>query len=87
MPKLDRKAAKKVLKSVAAKDAAFLYISACCTATADKPACAVAVGQRIGLFLGAKPEGEATLGGWRCTSCRKPCKVSRTANKQEPANV
>jgi hypothetical protein len=83
---------KKVLRSVAAKDAVFAYISVCCNIVAEKPACAVAVGHRVGEYLGAKPEGEATLGGWRCPQCRKPCKVSRMKNplrepQQEAVNA
>lgn len=77
MSKLDGRTKKKVMRSVTAKDAAFIYVSVCCAAAAEKPSCSVAVGQKIGLYAGAKPEGEATLGGWRCVACRKPCKVSR----------
>lgn len=75
-----KKVDKKVLKTIATKDAVFAYISACCNIVAEKPACAVVKGQRIGEYLGAKPEGEATLGTFRCPSCRKPCKVSRMKN-------
>ena len=76
----------RVPKTIAAKDAVFVYISVCCTATAEKPACTVAKGQRIGEYIGAKPEGEASLGSWRCTACRKPCSVNR-ANKPKPEEV
>ena len=74
---------KRVPKTVAAKDAVFVYISVCCGAGANKPACVVAKGQRIGEYIGAKPEGEATLGRWRCSSCGKVAKVNR-ANKPKP---
>jgi len=74
---------KRVPKTISAKDAVFIYISQCCGAAAEKPACVVAKGQRIGDYIGAKPEGEATLGSWRCTACRKPAKVNR-ANKPKP---
>lgn len=75
-----KKTDKKVLKTVAAKDAVFAYISVCCNVVAEKPACAVVKGHRTGLHPGDRPEGEATLGGWRCGLCRKPCKVSRMKN-------
>jgi hypothetical protein len=74
---------KKVLRSISAKDAVFTYTSVCCGAPADKPACVVAKGQRIGLYLGAHPEGESTLGTFRCSQCRKSCGVSRSKNKSE----
>jgi len=85
-----KKNEKRVLKTVSVRDAVFVYTSLCCGLPAEKPACSVAKGQRIGVFPGAKPEGEATLGGWRCTGCRKPCSVSRSKNvksTQEMANV
>lgn len=66
--------------------AVFAYVSACCNQLAEKPPCTVAKGQTIGTYVGAKPAGESTLGSWRCTGCRKPCKVSRitpTKAKQE----
>lgn len=79
---------KKAPVRVAAKDAAFVYLSTCCTAAAEKPACAVPKGQNIGTFLGAKPEGEGSLGSWRCSACRKPCSVNRSNHpKPEVANV
>lgn len=61
----------------------FVYISKCCGAKATKPACEVEKGQRIGTYVGAKPEGEAGLGTWRCSQCRKVCSVSRHVNKPE----
>lgn len=83
MPKKD----KRVAKTIAAKDAVFVYISVCCSAAAEKPACTVAKGQNIGTYIGAKPEGEATLGSWRCTQCRKPCSVSRNNKPQTQPEV
>jgi hypothetical protein len=47
----------------------FAYISVCCNAVAAKPA------------LRKTPEAEGTLGSWRCGSCGKPCKCSRTKYK------
>lgn len=72
----------RVAKTVSAADAVYVYISTCCTEAAEKPACTVAKGQRVGDYIGAKPEGEASLGSWRCCACRKPCSVNR-ANKPE----
>ena len=40
--------AKRVPKTITAADAVFVYISTCCSAAAEKPACAIAKGQRIG---------------------------------------
>ena len=79
----------RVLKTVAAADAVFTYISVCCSAAAEKPACTTAKGQRVGDYIGAKPEGEASLGSWRCTACRKPASVTRhnKVQPQEPVNV
>ena len=56
----------------------FNYISTCCSARADKPPCAPEQGQVIGVYLGAKPAGESSLGSWRCTQCRKSCSVTRS---------
>ena len=84
-----KRKATRVPKTIAAKDAVFVYISVCCSAAAEKPACTTAKGQRVGEYLGAKPEGEASLGTWRCTQCRKVASVTR-ANKpkqEEPVNV
>lgn len=61
----------------------FIYISKCCGVKATKPACEVEKGAKIGTYVGAKPEGEAHLGTWRCTQCRKPCSCNRSVNKQE----
>ncbi len=76
---------KKIARTVNVKDAVYIYTSICCTAPASKPACAVDRGHKVGRFLGDKPEGEATLGGWRCGDCKKPCSVSR--HKKEPCKV
>jgi hypothetical protein len=83
MPKPKKE--KRVPRIITARDAVFVYISACCSSEAEKPACVVAKGQRIGEYLGAKPEGEATLGTWRCRQCRKPCKVSRNTKSTAKA--
>jgi hypothetical protein len=76
----------RVPRTVTAKDAVFVYTSLCCSAATEKPACAVEKGQVIGTYLGAKPTGEGTLGHFRCTTCRKSCKVSRS-NKPEVVNA
>lgn len=47
----------------------FVYISVCCNVGAVKPA------------LKKTPEAEGTLGSWRCGSCGKPCKCTRTKYK------
>jgi hypothetical protein len=46
------------------RDAVFAYVSVCCTVLADKP------------VLRKTKEAEGTLGKWRCSSCRKRCKVT-----------
>jgi hypothetical protein len=71
---------------VTALSAVFAYFSVCCNEQADKPPCSVAKGQHIGTYVGVKPAGESTLGSWRCTKCRKPCKVTRVTKKQEGVN-
>jgi hypothetical protein len=53
-----------------------MYLSVCCKALANKPACAMPKGKGIGSYLGAKTEGDATLGTWRCSTCHKKCKVT-----------
>ena len=70
---------KVVPNTVSLKDAKFVYFSACCQEIAEKHACLMSKGKGIGTYAGAKPEGDATLGSWRCSKCRKPCKVTRTA--------
>ena len=40
------------------------YVSKCCGERADKPA------------LVKTEDAEGSLGHWRCTGCRKPCKVT-----------
>jgi hypothetical protein len=73
-----------VPKTVNLKDAAFAYISVCCNAVAEKPACAVPKGHIVGTYVGAVPkDAEGTLGSWRCSSCRKPCKCTRTSQKPD----
>ena len=75
----------RVAKPVAAKDAVYVYLSACCNAPATKPACEVPQGGKIGTYIGAIPdpdERNTSLGSWRCSTCRKPAKVSRV--KPEP---
>ena len=58
----------------------FMYISKCCEAPATKPACASSNAPKLN--LGDKPEGDSTLGTWRCTRCRKPCTCTRYVQKE-----
>lgn len=63
------------------KDAKFVYLSVCCNEVAEKPALQMPQGKVVGIYPGAKPETDTQgLGGWRCSKCRRPCKVTR-ANK------
>ncbi len=63
---------KRIAKSISVKDAVFTYTSKCCTGPATKPAC---------VKVDAKAAETNSLGSWRCTTCRKPCSVFRTRNK------
>ena len=65
-----------ISKSVSVRNAVFAYVSVCCKVLADKPA------------LVKSGEAQGTLGHWRCSSCRKACKVS-VADKAQytPAKV
>ena len=79
-----------VPKTVNAKDAAFAYVSVCCNSIATKPACAVPQGGKIGTRIGHVPDPDtrnATLGSWRCSVCKRPCKVQRTAKKEQNENL
>lgn len=78
---------KKVPKVINVKDAVFGYFSVCCSALAEKPACTIDKGQIVGVYLGAKPTGESTLGKFRCSSCRKRCKVTRAKKESQVAPV
>lgn len=69
--------AKRVKPTGSVRDAAFAYISVCCKEVAEKPAVPMPKGKGIGNYVGAKPEGDATLGKWRCSKCRRKCKVIR----------
>lgn len=64
------------------QESVFIYTSTCCQSAATKDACVMPRGKGVGGYLGAKPEGEATLGTWRCTACRRPAKVSRSVNPE-----
>jgi hypothetical protein len=59
----------------------FIYTSVCCKAQATKEPCVMPKGKGIGGF-GSKPEGEATLGSFRCSQCRRPAKVTRSLNPE-----
>lgn len=68
-----------VPKTINLKDAKFAYLSMCCNEIAEKPSLTMPQGKGIGTYLGAKPETDTQgLGGWRCSRCKKPCKVTRT---------
>jgi len=62
----------------------FLYHSLCCQSIAEKPACSVPQNAKIGTYLGAIPpdDRQVGLGSWGCSTCRKSCKVQRTAKKE-----
>lgn len=78
-----------VPKTVNLRDAAFAYFSTCCNAIGEKPACSVPQNARIGTYIGAVPpeERQGSLGSWRCSTCKKPCKVQRTAKKEVPVQT
>ena len=69
-----------VPKTVNLKDARFAYLSVCCQSIAEKPACSVPQNAKIGTYLGAIPpdDRQVGLGSWRCSVCKKSCKVTRT---------
>ena len=69
-----------VPKTVNLKDARFSYFSVCCQSIAEKPACSVPQNAKIGTYLGAIPpdDRQVGLGSWRCSVCKKSCKVTRT---------
>jgi hypothetical protein len=54
---------------------AFLYTSECCGELAKKDACVIDRGVKF-------EDRKASLGHWRCTQCRKSCKVTRKLNKE-----
>jgi len=80
---------KSVPKTVNLRDAKFAYFSVCCNAIADKPPCSVPQNARIGTYLGAIPPDDRLvgLGSWRCSTCRKSCKVQRTVKKDASQNT
>lgn len=53
----------------------FLYTSDCCGELSKKTACVVDKGVKF-------EERKASLGKWKCSSCRKTCKVTRKFNKE-----
>jgi hypothetical protein len=65
--------------------AVFAYWSLCCNVVAKKQPL-VAANRITQAHLGAKPEAEGTLGGWRCSQCAKPCKCKRIARPKEATN-
>lgn len=76
---------KRVQKSVAVKTSVNEYLSVCCKAQANKPACEMPKGKGVGAYVGAKPEGDATLGKFRCSQCHKKCKVTVQVRPQQEA--
>jgi hypothetical protein len=61
-----------------------VYVSQCCNVPATKPPCAMERGQRVSREIGNVPKDrEATLGKWRCTSCRKHCKVNPVRQEEK----
>ena len=65
----------------------FDYTSSCCSARAEKPACEKPKAVKAkgkGKKKAETPEF-SHLGKWRCSTCGKRCKVSRT--KREVTNV
>jgi len=71
---------KLVPKTMNLRDAKFAYFSVCHQVFAEKPVLAMPRGKGIGTYLGAKPETDTQgLGGWRCSTCKRPCKVTRAA--------
>jgi len=63
---------------------AFVYFSTCCNERADKPTCEMPKGKGIGQYVGAKTEGDATLGKWHCGKCGRKCKVTRAVRQDTP---
>lgn len=59
--------------------ATFAYFSTCCEAPAKKPTLEMPRDNRIGR-LGSSPKDadDSGLGGWRCSKCGRPAKVTRT---------
>ena len=64
------------VRLVKALDApAFLYNSVCCGATALKKACVKDVDVEF-------KDRKAALGSWRCSQCKRKCKVNRSKNSE-----
>jgi hypothetical protein len=53
---------------------AFIYTSICCNLNANKTACVRPRDKKEALTN--------SLGSWRCTGCKRPCKVSRHKNPE-----
>lgn len=56
----------------------YKYISDCHDSEAVKPPC-----ERSDADRAKRQWGKATLGTWKCTTCRRKCKVRRRKNKVE----
>ena len=64
------------VKLVKAQDApTFLYSSVCCEVLAMKKACVKDVDVKF-------EDRKAALGSWRCSNCKRKCKVTRSLNKE-----
>lgn len=63
----------------------FVYLSKCHGVRATKEPLAMPADNRVGK-LGSRPDAdEQGLGGWRCSGCSRPTKVTRS--KVEVASV
>lgn len=63
---------KSPLNTAPKRSIVFTYTSACCSVPAKKPPCVKPVGDTKELM---------SLGKWRCSSCGKRCKVTRSKNE------
>ena len=65
----------------------FAYTSVCCGARAEKPPCVKAKAVKKAKGKGKQKREETpefvTLGTWRCSTCGKKCKCSRTKAEVE----
>ena len=66
---------KPVVKRVDSKAPIYLYHSICCGELAKKGACVADTSAKF-------EERKASLGKWKCSQCRKSCKVTRKLNKE-----
>ena len=62
--------------------AVFSYTSVCCGAPGKKAPCVKDVGEK----RDGKSVSQSPLGHWRCSQCRKACKVKRGRNAEQTEN-